>query len=948
MAETLQWLISSKSAKSPIAGGVISVISYSRSHCQPEEVVVMEKAKHYGAEAVFFEARRGGQPAVPQAFIYRSQGPGTREEFASLHKRLWSWGGVPLVYRVTPGLIELFRCAHRPDFDNKGDVAYRPFAEFNLLAEISSDPWWREEGLRNGTIWDDKEVCEQLLSSDRAAQKTLISAVKDLYRDVEANSRLFHSLRRRLLILSILIAYLEARGVFEDGFFDKFLPGASRFFEVLADGPALVKLLEHLEQRFNGHIFTLKDDEREKLRNTNRLARFAEVIEGRQEKSGQRTLWQRYSFADLPIELISHVYQLFVEDSSVAVYTPHFLVRLMLGEVLSFDRLDRLVKGDEVILDGACGSGIFLVEAYKRLILHWRSRNDWEHPTESDLRAILTKHIRGIDLEEGAVELSAFSLCLALCDALEPEEIRKSVSLFPVLKETAILTGCFFEKIEQNELQDKIGIVVGNPPFASRISTEGGQRALGRYRKQFGSLPDKQIALLFLHESMRVLEPMGTLCLLQSYSILYNQLTSEFRKRFIERWDVREFLDFISVGGLFQQSGANVNVVVVIAEAQEAPARRKILHATFRRSGRVQAKQGFDIDYYDLNWVPREIALTDDLVWRSNLLGGGRVLGFAKRLKQFRSLEQFADEQGWDIGEGFIKGGSRPARKPASHVVGMPVISTESVRGNGSIPIVESMVPNGPIEEPRSEKRFTPPLLLIREQMDIPHNLWNSGYVTYGHQIVGVAAAKADWNDLKDVSDWLDSNSTALKAYIAATSTRLFSQKNTSISGFDVHSLPYPEDGSLGLSSHEEIIASDIVDYYRDLIRLGENSVAMKEPGVPALRDFNALFTARINGIYTKKKVRALKHFEWPGIICQPFVFGKGEVAWKDSEKLKDRVDKLLKEQRGGGLNVTRVTRLYGGSYIFFIKPNRLRYWLKSIALRDSDEVLADLAQQGF
>ena len=84
--------------------------------------------------------------------------------------------------------------------------------------------------------------------------------------------------------------------------------------------------------------------------------------------NGQLTLWQLYSFKDLPVELISHIYQLFVTDSNSSVYTPPFLVRLMLEEALSWDRLDRLEQKKEIILDPSCGSGVFLVEAYKRLV----------------------------------------------------------------------------------------------------------------------------------------------------------------------------------------------------------------------------------------------------------------------------------------------------------------------------------------------------------------------------------------------------------------------------------------------------------------------------------------------------------------------------------------------------------------------------------------------------
>ena len=128
------------------------------------------------------------------------------------------------------------------------------------------------------------------------------------------------------------------------------------------------------------------------------------------------------------MELVSHIYQLFVNDEAAAVYTPPFLVRLILGESLNWERLDRLDREDEIILDPACGSGVFLVEAYKRLVLHWRSRNDWKRPGILVLKKLLTR-VHGIDLEDGAVELAAFSLCLALCDALKPEEIRASVKL---------------------------------------------------------------------------------------------------------------------------------------------------------------------------------------------------------------------------------------------------------------------------------------------------------------------------------------------------------------------------------------------------------------------------------------------------------------------------------------------------------------------------------------
>ena len=83
-------------------------------------------------------------------------------------------------------------------------------------------------------------------------------------------------------------------------------------------------------------------------------------------------------------------------------------------------------------------------------------------------------------------------------------------------------------------------------------------------------------------------------------------------------------------------------------------------------------------------------------------------------------------------------------------------------------------------------------------------------------------------------------------------------------------------------------------------------------------------------------------------ILPLPFVFGKGSVDWNGSVDFEDRLGKLLHEQRHESLWVTRVARIYDDRFIFLLKPNQTRYWLKSVALRDADETTTDLRSQGF
>jgi hypothetical protein len=944
-----EWLFAiGEGGNFPTVDGLVAVADYVRDGRPPEEVAIVEKAAAYGARAVFFEAGRHGRAPVAQALVFDIADHGDDQQFAQLHKRLWSWGGVPIVYRAGPGRIQLFRCAHKPDFVGpNGTPVCRPIRTLKSGAEIAAqDAWWDADRIRNGAIWDDPEACRLMLSAKQSAHRSLVEEVRGLAKQLSEQRLLDAGLQRRLLILSLLIAYLEERSVLLPEDFDRAMPGATQFFQVLGDGPALVSMLEALEERFNGHVFRLADAERTALAESDALDSFARLVEGFEDSSGQLSLWRLYSFRDLPVELISNIYQLFVKDAGSSVYTPPALVRLILEEALSWDRIDKLMEGDGVILDPACGSGVFLVEAYKRLVLHWRQRHGWARPGVDELRPLLQR-VHGIDLEEGAVELAAFSLCLSLCDALEPEDIRSSVKLFPPLGDHTLHWSCFFEAKERNLVQAPVKVIVGNPPFESALRTDGAKRSYAAYTKEHGSLADNQVAYLFLHEAMELLAPGGVLGMIEPAGFLYNHHSLTFRQSFFTRWMVREVLDFVSVRGLFKKGNADPKVVVVLAEPIERSGDNRLLHAVFRRNGRASAEQGFDIDYYDMHWLSNAVAVSSRDVWRANLLGGSRVHNLIQRLRTFPTLRDFATKRDWDFGEGYIAG-QKGISRPADHLVGRPLLPTSSLSREGLDAHVLDVVPNKPIKDTKTARRFTPPLLLIKEHEDLHHGLWMGHYLTYKHEIVGVAAPPQDAKDLEAIENWLQRESTVLRAYVAGISARLFTQRATAILSADVLSLPYPEDEDLDLSDNERIVASDIVEYQREFIRLGAGSAMMRPVSADALTAFDKVFVRQINAVYSQNALRPLPAQCWPGAICKAYVFGEGEVDWSGADELRKKLDALLHERRGSGLTIARITRLYDQEFLFLLKPDRHRFWTRSIALRDADDVLADLRAQGF
>lgn len=921
--------------------------------------LILEKAKSFGASHVFFRSRPG-RSTVPEALVFDDTAKNstrTNDDFAVLHRRLWSWGAVPLVFRRIPGRVDVFRCTHKPDFDTgREKPKYSSHGSFDLInaaADITKlldkEPWWDMRRLANGTLWDDRIVAQQFLS-DQSAHKMILHHVQALDKQLERESGLDAKLRRRLLIISLLVAYLEDREVFklEADFFDRFKKGAEKFHHVLADADALISLLKHLEtERFNGNVFALEEDEKQQLCTTTHLAKFADLIKGSTEKGGQQTLWRLYSFKDLPVELISHIYQLFVEDKTTCVYTPPFLARLMLEEALTLDRMDRLEERDEIVFDPSCGSGVFLVEAFKRLVLHWRKNNDWKFPPVEVLRKLM-RRVRGTDIDGYAVELAAFSLCLAMCEELTAETIIKSRKLFPSLKGETLIESCFFKQVREGELPRNIGVVMGNPPFGSASKVGTTEQAYKEYLDAHGkqSLPDRQSAYLFLHHSMGSLVTGGLLCLIQKDNFLYNRRCAAFRRAVFARWDVREILDFTPIRGLFFK---DPKVVVVMAEAQAPDPKRSILHAIFRRTVHTQAELSFELDYYDMHWLPRHVAMAKDFVWRCNLFGGGRAVSLVERLKKLPTLKDHVTDQEWEYGEGF-KLGTPKSNQTVDYLWRKPVLPAKAIGIDGRVDKkLITIQENKFFENPRPEKAYSKPLIVFArtDEFRFAYLDKDSADLTYGERILGISGATGSKASHRLLYQKLRDKKSFYRAWLCLTSTDAGIKQSTAVEKAAFDELPFPADeADLDLSDNDEFVLNDAFDFYRDFQRLGDDAEMMRAATSDEHREFAKVFARQINAVH--KKLRPLPVKSWAGVSCQPFVFGKAEPDWNDADGLNDKLAKLLRAKKSPSLTTVRIVRIFDGPFVFLIKPDRLRYWLRSIALRDADEALADLRALGF
>lgn len=187
------------------------------------------------------------------------------------------------------------------------------------------------------------------------------------------------------MILSLLIKFIE--GIDPDGkhsLREIYNNNNVNNFEDAVDKNRVVEILSDLSQVFNGRIFALDEDVKSEISNGD-LSLLSGFLKGNIElKTKQLFLWQQYDFKYLPAEVISAIYENFIQADSIkesgsrekgVVYTPIHLVNLLVDDVMPLENATCFTNETFKILDPTCGSGVFLVAAYKRLLQWWAINN---------------------------------------------------------------------------------------------------------------------------------------------------------------------------------------------------------------------------------------------------------------------------------------------------------------------------------------------------------------------------------------------------------------------------------------------------------------------------------------------------------------------------------------------------------------------------------------------
>lgn len=922
------------------------------------EHIALESAKKYQADAVYFRHFDNNRPPMAQIYIYDLTSKiKSTEEITEMHKKLWNAGQVPLIFIFKKTEVIIMNCLKQPVLDHHTNkINYSPLETIKLASEIEEEldkfKEFSATKFDNGSFWEDS-LYKDKFKLENSAYETLLNYLRKLRNDLIKKNILPSKITQKLLVMSILVIYLEERKddegntIFPKKFFQSFAKNAKCFKDIFRKKGACLSLFDNLNTHFDGEIFAWNNlEERKKILNAD-LSVFSDFLEGKTEKTGQINFWPLYSFNDLPIELISNIYEDFLESKPGVVYTPPYLVNFLINESMPLNK----PENDYKILDPSCGSGIFLVAAYTRLINWWRIENNWKKPSLAVLKRLLRGSIYGVDINPEAINLTIFSLSLVLCDTLSPKVIWNKLK-FDKLIGKNLFAADFFELLYNKDIQIKFNLIIGNPPFIEEFNTLYAKKINDKYSDK-RKIPGNQLALLFLEQAMQLCKNKNTLCLIMpSGPFLYNNNSKAFRKYFIEQYKIKQIIDFTSLKSILYSS-ANVATIAVFVR-KEKPDGKNILHVTARRTKSSKEKIFFEIDYYDFNHVKYNEALNNALVWKTNLMGGGRLHNIMSRLIKLRSLGEYLEEKvknhGWEIGEGF-KVGRKTKSYEASYLTNKKTLPSNAFTDQGidftKVHILEDKYFNRIANE--NKNIFKGPHLLIKEgvtKSSIPIKYLDQD-LSFKHGVTGIHAPKKDANKLKNIEKRILGNRIYLY-YVANFSGAYLISRATAILKKDILCLPYPiDDKELSLSKIEQLLVNDVLDYMLEFLAKGENSKATSHVDSKQLNNYGRLYCRILNKIY--KNFVPMTPIESDSFICYPFGFNNIKKPPSfELGQIEKHLNKLIYKKYSTSLRVIRVIRLYDKNIIYMIKPKQKRYWLNSIAIKDADDTFNDLIIQGY
>jgi len=648
----------------------------------------LSAAKRAGAQKIFFVENN------PVA-VFAESGDGVADRIRAFNKA-WCLARPRLFFLASPGEITVYDLAQKPIDENKpkGWNKLKTLAVLDDIKEVSSKlQEFHRDNVESGRIFGD----ERFGDLKNRADKALIWDLKVVRRELIAAglSGKHVCFAHALIGRSIFIRYLEDRGVLTEKYFRNvagkkagwtdvlrrpgqtivadFSEKTSFYSRVLNDKDFTFALFRALARDFNGDMFPDINEE-EQIITPGHLSLIQGLLYGNVGIQ-KKLFFYSYRFDIIPLDLISSIYEEFYHSSTSdeekkskarqegAYYTPPVLAEFVLSRVLTPD----VIKKTPRVLDPACGSGIFLVEAFRRIV-----RYEWHRKktplTFDELKAILRDQIAGIEVNEEAARITAFSLYLSMLHYLDPPAIDQQIkqgNKLPYLLASdsrssnhyhCILAENAFdvETIESNAFwRERFGrecadIVVGNPPWGKPSSKADAQtkahhkKMLDWCKNNNRPIGDEESSQAFLWRATDFLKNTGKAGMLVSAGVLFKHSTTTqaFRKQWMNSITLEEVFNFAHVRKFFFKGAISPFLSVFFDKSLQDD--RPVRYWSAKQTTILRETQSVLLSLHDLKILCDE-GLHTNALWKTYWLGRLADRNFLKQICHYPSLKDVVD-----------------------------------------------------------------------------------------------------------------------------------------------------------------------------------------------------------------------------------------------------------------------------------------------------------------
>lgn len=948
-----------------------------------------------GADAVYFLRDTNGVARIPLIY-FSMMDTYNADTAAKLHCLSWNMGEAPLLFVVTQTELKIFNNYKSPrNLDGSLDPSAGLIDTISLVTDLETQrrelkPYNRSL-LESGEYWRrckdrfdiSTRIDTTLMNNLRVMRRKLISMIKARLSDEQKETTNVGSIVHGLLSRSILIKYLEERkdsngqSVFPVDFYAQFSADkaqCSQYTNVLSSKEATYRLFAVLEEKFNGDMLPLIENEYELVTETDLKELKSFLVGDSDLESQQLALFPLYNFNVIPIQIISSIYELFFhlsdtdDDDKGTYYTPLHLVDTLLNEVYPWEGTYEPIS----IIDPSCGSGIFLVESFRRIVCRWMQTNKTYKINSNQLTQLLKDSIYGVDINEEAIRVASFSLSLALCDFLDPRSIWDELS-FPKLANENLSISDFFSD-DQKFNQKNYDIVIGNPPWQSSL-TIAATNYLNAINKVVG---DKQIAQAFSLKCADLCKKdTGVVCLLMpSKGFLFNRSkkSSRYRKDFFTDNTISVIINF-SIYRKFLFDHASGPAAGVVYSPKKSTDNQPIFYCTPKPQYTVQDTRKFSIEPNDICQIPMDI-MHDDRIWKVAMWGGPRDLELIDRLQStFHPLSFFIEKNEMCSAEGYKRGNRT---KVCTDFLRMPEVNAKT------------FVPYYVAEDELEKIDYTDFECIVSKKRDIfkaPHLVIKQSHkksrflssvldydAAFNHSLLGV---HGDIKKLKYLC--LIVNSKLFSYYHIMTNRKWLVERDELEAG-DIWSTPIPSSNEqlleesvelfnglvsgdynekkieefvckiYRLQAYEIELVNDALDYIYNYFDKKGKSVVFEQPKNETYNLYYKTLTDVLQNTIGRQIIREGHQFigEAPLAVLVLSLDGSHDKNLQiheetaKAQQLLEKLDSMLTEEQNN-IFIRRNVRIYNVDAIYIVKPMQKKYWNYSSACRDADDIFSDI-----